>query len=303
MLFPQDTFTPEVIADARARATLVAAAERAGEIFHASDILTSAIRLTDARVLNVLSHSLRPKSSLHDIFQAIAATLPNTSEKRTITRPRSTFAANTLQALDTFDATLSQAHGALDDVALELLLHYTLALLDENERQLFNLVDTQKAASLFRQVVEQHVAASEQANNDPTPDPTNEDSDEGAGSVLIPPEIAPSDDLTNRSRKSATPAAYPFDDEPLYDALFDAVMRVLHRRKANHVLLTGERGVGKSTILAELARRAASGGIPFLHDKRFLSVDCRYVPADEARGSLGRAPRPGRGPPGTGRRH
>ena len=58
----------------------------------------------------------------------------------------------------------------------------------------------------------------------------------------------------------------------------------LHRRQ--HVLLVGERGVGKNTLVTELARRGVIGKIPFLQHKRVLAVDCRYVPADESRHRL-----------------
>src|SRR5262249_54562811 len=77
-----------------------------------------------------------------------------------------------------------------------------------------------------------------------------------------------------------------FDREPAYEQLFEAVARILHRRQANHVLLSGERGVGKSTLLAELARRAAAGRVPFLAGRRFLHVDCRDSPPDESRHRL-----------------
>src|SRR5438445_308971 len=62
--------------------------------------------------------------------------------------------------------------------------------------------------------------------------------------------------------------------------------RALHRSAPRHLLLIGERGVGQSAILAELARRAASGAIPFMSDRQVVSIDCRYVPRDESRAAL-----------------
>ncbi|MBA4182151.1 MAG: hypothetical protein C0506_16315 [Anaerolinea sp.] len=49
--------------------------------------------------------------------------------------------------------------------------------------------------------------------------------------------------------------------------------------------MVGERGVGKSTLLAEFARRAAFDR-GFLAAKRIIAVDCRHTPPDEARARL-----------------
>jgi ATP-dependent Clp protease ATP-binding subunit ClpA len=97
----------------------------------------------------------------------------------------------------------------------------------------------------------------------------------------LPDELAPSDDLTARAEQAEPMTHFPFADEPRYERLFDALCRALHRRSGRHVLLVGERGVGKSTIVAELARRAASGQIGFLRDKRMVWIDGRYAPPAE----------------------
>lgn len=104
------------------------------------------------------------------------------------------------------------------------------------------------------------------------------------------PELAgifmPWEDLTERAGTAPLVETFPFDGVAQYEKLFEAIARVLHRRRAHHVLLTGERDVGKSMVIAELARRAALGRIPFLKERRFINVDCRYVPADESRERL-----------------
>ncbi|HEY3963125.1 MAG TPA: AAA family ATPase, partial [Planctomycetaceae bacterium] len=46
---------------------------------------------------------------------------------------------------------------------------------------------------------------------------------------------------------------------------------------------TGQRGVGKTTLVWELARRAAAGELPSLQDSRFLWVDCQDVAPEESR--------------------
>jgi ATP-dependent Clp protease ATP-binding subunit ClpA len=66
--------------------------------------------------------------------------------------------------------------------------------------------------------------------------------------------------------------------------LLESLARGLSRRRCRHVLVTGSRGVGKTTLVCELARRAAAGEIPCLQDSRFLWVDCQDVSSEESRG-------------------
>ncbi len=103
---------------------------------------------------------------------------------------------------------------------------------------------------------------------------------------ILPPQLAFSEDLTHRARTAEPSASFPFEKDADSDRLFDAITRILHRGPGNHLLLTGERGAGKSTVVAELARRIASGQIPFLRDHRLLRVDCRYLPPDDSRERL-----------------
>jgi ATP-dependent Clp protease ATP-binding subunit ClpC len=104
--------------------------------------------------------------------------------------------------------------------------------------------------------------------------------------LVLPPQIAPSEDLSWQARRSPLRGPSPFDGDPLAEHLFDSLARALHRREYANVLLVGERGVGKSTLIAELARRAAQNKSDPLAAKRFLAVDCRYTPPDETRARL-----------------
>ena len=70
--------------------------------------------------------------------------------------------------------------------------------------------------------------------------------------------------------------------------VYEKIARTLYRSKAKHVLLTADRGVGKTTVLRELARRAAQGRYPFLDGKRFLRLDCSAVPPEDGRAVLER---------------
>ena len=92
----------------------------------------------------------------------------------------------------------------------------------------------------------------------------------------LPAFLPPSEDLTWLARTGGiTPACH-------LDHYFDPLCRALHRTENNHVLITGLPGVGTTTLLRELARRAATGEIPFLRRKRFLRVDCRDVAAEKS---------------------
>ncbi len=100
---------------------------------------------------------------------------------------------------------------------------------------------------------------------------------QGKESQPLPPEFGLCQDLTELARTVPDSVPFPFQGAPEYDRLFDAIHRILHRSQAHHVLLVGERGVGKHTIVAELTRRAVKGQPAFLADKRIITVDCRYV--------------------------
>ncbi len=103
---------------------------------------------------------------------------------------------------------------------------------------------------------------------------------------VLPPELVPSENLTQRVQRAAAPARSPFNGDRNYDRLFDQLARGLYRSRPRHLLLVGEPGVGQNTVLVELARRAASGDIPFLRDKQIISIDCSYVASDESRSRL-----------------
>ncbi|MUN35232.1 AAA domain-containing protein [Actinomadura sp. NEAU-AAG5] len=91
----------------------------------------------------------------------------------------------------------------------------------------------------------------------------------------LPAGAAPSQDLTWLARtEGITPALH-------LDGYVELLSKALHRVTAPHVVITGLPGVGTTTLLRELARRAAEGEIPFLARKRFVHVDCGdLAPAD-----------------------
>ncbi|MEV6591030.1 AAA family ATPase [Streptomyces acidicola] len=98
----------------------------------------------------------------------------------------------------------------------------------------------------------------------------------------LPPGLPPAEDLTWLARtEGITPARH-------LDRYFDPISRALHRTTDKHVLITGPTGVGTTTLLRELARRAATGELAFLRRKRFIRVDCRDVLASESGDKLTR---------------
>jgi ATP-dependent Clp protease ATP-binding subunit ClpA len=101
----------------------------------------------------------------------------------------------------------------------------------------------------------------------------------------IPTGLLPSEDLTYRAMAKLLPKAV-IDQHQKHTDHYDVMTRALYRRTNNHVLITGLRGVGKTTLVWELARRAAAGEIPFLKRKRFLWVDCRDVAPQESKDKL-----------------
>ena len=58
------------------------------------------------------------------------------------------------------------------------------------------------------------------------------------------------------------------------------------RKTRRHVLITGAKGVGKTTFVRELARIATTDMNPFLQDKRFVWIDCQNVAREDSRACL-----------------
>ena len=115
--------------------------------------------------------------------------------------------------------------------------------------------------------------------------------------------MLPTADLTAQAAEGdVTPAVAgppphsPPDEPPVGNAqtndatetpnLYDRIVRILFRKTQRHVLITGLKGVGKTTIIRELARRAAAGEIPFLKDRRFLWIDVSNIGPEDSRACL-----------------
>jgi hypothetical protein len=286
MLFNLGIFSPEMVSDARAKAVLQGASEAAGEVLRSTDLLSSAGRNGDPITQQILTQALLPGLSLSQALAAIEARPPQGTPTPNPQRKRESFSPEALLALDALEAVLLQGVGLFNGLALEILVCCVLDNLDD--RTVFSVFDVPRAKFLFQQRIEQCFRPC-QENGQHEGDmsrQTNGAPAEHVNGLLVPPEIAPSEDLTHRAQSAASIGAFPFDLDPTFKRLFETTTRVLHRRQGNHVLLTGERGVGKNTVISELARRAAMGEVPFLKNRRFLRVDCRYFAPDESRPRL-----------------
>jgi ATP-dependent Clp protease ATP-binding subunit ClpA len=279
MLFPNDRFEPGSIADPLTRAILEDACGRAEGRIRPGDLLAAAIRLAGDELAALLSPAVVEPHSWNNVVTAAGPGGEPVVDP--LSRGRKDFTPAAARVLDQFAAALSASAGLLDPVALPLLLAFLFDRLAPAERDRFAALDLEKAGRLARQTIGRQFAVSALESLLGGPDQAAR-----ASAPPVPPELAPSEDLTERVRIGDAPAEYPFDGEPVYEAVFEAAARALYRRDGGHLLLVGERGVGLATVSAELARRAALGRYPHLVHRRFVLIDARHTPPDESRQRL-----------------
>jgi AAA lid domain/AAA domain len=110
------------------------------------------------------------------------------------------------------------------------------------------------------------------------------------GDSSLPEGFSPAEELTSIARSGGiTPAVV---DRPCkgtgssFERMLEMMLRGLHRRHQRHVLITGQRGVGKTTLLQELVRRCAVGEARFLRSSRFIRFSCQDTSPEESRERL-----------------
>ena len=91
----------------------------------------------------------------------------------------------------------------------------------------------------------------------------------------------PATDDAQRAQLGITPAG-----ECGVPTALASLARVLHRQSSGHAVLTGRKGVGKTTLVRQMAALSASGEIPFLKGSRFLWIDCQNVGPEDSRACL-----------------
>jgi len=154
--------------------------------------------------------------------------------------------------------------------------HLMAALLEEMPPRLASVLESNPLnlnLATMREQLEEHLANTQGEERRET-------------AFRLPPGILRSEDLTQKAKTESSDQLYRRDEEKGYRRLLDTITRAMYRRGNNHVLVTGQRGVGKTTLIFDLARRAAEGEIPFLRRKRFLWVDCHNAPPAESREKL-----------------
>ncbi len=273
MLFTDGAFTPERIRNPQVRSALCAIAECGPPIIGSCDLLGGVVRYQDAPTMATLTKAIQPGFSLEHLRSALPNDSSGAVRVPVRSRSRSSFTTQALASLDQFEAALQLFEGVLDGMEMLVLAHCVLVQMDEHDRQTLAPLDTERAAALFLEQVFQGIdfqpfvdkllglACRSVAAAPEKIDPKEE-------AWLLPADIAPSEDLTFRARTAAQPAQLPYDGDRAYERVFDAVTRTFHSLQTRHVLLIGERGVGKTTALAELARRAATGAVPLLAECR-----------------------------------
>lgn len=257
--------------DSRAGRILEAASELGAAEVGLREVLLAALKSEDGDIRNVFHQSLRPASRIAQLVEIIESNWPDVDPART-----ATLAGVLLACVET---------GAPNEnypVVAEMILAVLLENLSPEERaSLSDDLDFDRAAKLFRQRAAE--LANERTNSRKGNSANGQKSRDTDRPFELPPQLAFCEDLTFRMRRAPVDGEFPFDADPQYERLFQELARAFHRSQTKHVVLVGERGVGQSAVIAELARRSATGQIPFLNQKRIVSIDCRYVPLEESR--------------------
>lgn len=76
------------------------------------------------------------------------------------------------------------------------------------------------------------------------------------------------------------------EDGSMFKELLEQIARILFRTKRGHVLVTGPRGVGKTTLIHQLGRRVRQGDFPFLKKCKMLLLDVSNVGPDDGKACL-----------------
>lgn len=107
-----------------------------------------------------------------------------------------------------------------------------------------------------------------------------------AAPFLLPKSLAKSEDLTFLAQIERLTPMVEVETAKNETPPIEQIKRGLHKRDNNHILITGQAGVGKTTIVRQLAWQIAHDKIPFLRRKKILWVDCAEINPEESREKL-----------------
>lgn len=97
--------------------------------------------------------------------------------------------------------------------------------------------------------------------------------------------LLPVVDLTNWANSSIEEQSKLIVHDDRSEVVIEKVLRSLYI-PGGHILVTGDKGVGKTTFIRSLALKNAKGESPFLASDRFLWIDCHNVGPEDSRACL-----------------
>ncbi|QDU73734.1 ATP-dependent Clp protease ATP-binding subunit ClpC [Bremerella volcania] len=254
----KNPFLVEGVSDPIVRRTLRAAVDYAGGSICPGDLLAAVLLQADSELQQLLASSMVAPARVEDLI-ALAVDRVTDSPKRDL-GAEVAFSPEANQACQTYRKweSMRSDRGGLTSFLLCVLAHMTTQ--EQREWPAFDVKEAIKS-------LEQSLA--------------NVLSTHDTDALSLPGELAWAEDLTRQARLAGLDHASPFEGEPDYDLLVEELSRALHRTDG-HAMLVGERGVGQSAIVSELARRATQGQLPVMKDKRFLWIDARHTPPEQS---------------------
>ncbi len=257
-MLSKNQFHAEEVADPVVQQAVQAAVDRAGDCIGTDDLLAAALLQADEPLQQLLMPAMVPPARIDDLLALAvekAVGLPRGGSR--VEYRLTPEASQAWKAYRTWES-LRPEGGGLATFLLCVLAHMP--------------PEEQKGWPAFH--IEKAVACLEQSLAEVIPF-------QDATTRTLPGELAWAEDLTQQASQVRSDHVSPFDGEPDYDRLFEDLSRALHRTNG-HALLVGERGVGQTAILSELARRAAADKLPALQGKRFLWIDARHTPPEQS---------------------
>jgi len=243
-------------------------------------IVSACLFEADAQLYETLEHTLRCADPVMTASRTAATRLENLD---TSTESKFDFmgeiSPHTVQTLEEWGQRLELEGGQICTCGLELLLYCGLKRIDasaiaalQNDFNIPLLI-----AALAQKVVHARtvIASDKPFLKGPLP------------AMMLPESFSSNcDDLMNLT-SAAESKSLPLlgDAAPWREVIYEC-SRTLRHRFVRHILLIGERGVGKFELIIELARLLQAGTWPRLKDLQVWYADRRFIDSDESRSAL-----------------